>query len=298
MSRNPYGFLQKADYFYESAKSNGYDPSSGLVSSVHGPIAFVGDFGDRPKCHDRPIKCCDRPIECRDRPIKCRDRPIERHDRPIECCNRPKFHDQDSCSDRLKYHSENHRKYLYEDSDRDRDSNSPSLFDNQNNYSEKINFDTEIVTSNSDGERFVKIKIDNGDPTKYIKIGLNDKEFTENLTPCEPKLIYTAPPPIKPQFRRIYDPTTRHYYRVDKIFERGEYHIPSGTVAVNTPIWYPENSLSQRIYTDPKTCQMYEIDKKYDNNGNYHYQNYRLVYRPYRPAGSGHYIPNYVREPI
>ncbi|BCS83424.1 hypothetical protein QLL95_gp0699 [Cotonvirus japonicus] len=68
---------------------------------------------------------------------------------------------------------------------------------------------------------------------------------------------------VKPMFKRIYDPITKHYFSVDKIFKNQENDIP----CEKNGIWYPEIQPRQEIFQDPKTGQYYRVNKSYDNNG-------------------------------
>ena len=112
-----------------------------------------------------------------------------------------------------------------------------------------------------------------------------------NLEPVE-KII----PKIKPAYKRYYDPITKHYYKIDKIFEDEDDGTPNETktIVIKDPdVWYPENKLSFRTICDPVTGKYYRINKVYDNNGNYSYQYDKLTNLLQKKPGTNFYKPSY-----
>lgn len=102
---------------------------------------------------------------------------------------------------------------------------------------------------------------------------------------------------IKPQYKRYFDPITRHYYKTDKIFEDDTDMVQGTNVIPKNPdVWYPENKLSYQFMKDPETGQIYRINKIYDKNGNYYYTHKPLYYQPEKKIGTSYYQPIY-REP-
>ena len=112
--------------------------------------------------------------------------------------------------------------------------------------------------------------------TQYVPI-IDQVEIVDNID-------------IKPSCRRFYDPVTKHYYNVDRIFSPNA----NGIVQAAKPdpdIWYPENKLNFKHIQDPVSGKYYRINKIYDSDGNISFgckpQNESLVKNP----GTNYYRP-------
>ena len=110
--------------------------------------------------------------------------------------------------------------------------------------------------------------------------------------PIEPSSIYTNLSNIKPSCRRYYDPITKHYFKIDKIFEPDTNINEIDQQAVKNPdIWYPENKLSFKTTIDPLTGKFYRINKVYDANGKYSYRYDELNKNAIKQPGTNYYRP-------
>ena len=121
-------------------------------------------------------------------------------------------------------------------------------------------------------------KTNNDDNDEYVKI---DPVETIEETPTLPR--------IKKLYQRYYDPITKHYYKTESIFDTQN----PETQPKAGEIWYPENKLSYRTARDVDTGDFYNVNKVYDDNGQYSIQYEKLNYRPYKKPGTNFYRPNY-----
>ncbi len=130
--------------------------------------------------------------------------------------------------------------------------------------------------------------LDNENDYEYID-NINDHEYND----YEPESLVTEEVivtdlGIKPQYKRIYDPNTKHYYKVDHIFENKT--IP---IKTNTEVWYPANNFSYKTMFDPKTNRYYRINKTYDDKGKYSITHDKLIQKMTKVPGTSYYKPVY-----
>lgn len=90
---------------------------------------------------------------------------------------------------------------------------------------------------------------------------------------------------IKPQYSRYYDPTTKHYYRTDKILENPD----KNNKIKDDDEWFPENQPSKRIIRDPITGQFIKVTKVYQPDGTYRYVYEKINNRMIKRPGTGYY---------
>ncbi|QGR54159.1 hypothetical protein [Moumouvirus maliensis] len=96
-------------------------------------------------------------------------------------------------------------------------------------------------------------------------------------------------PPIKARYGRFYDPVSKHYFTIDKIFKNDGIR-PNNK---STGVWYPENSLSYKYVRDPKTNKLYKTSKIYDDNGNYRQNLTEVNRKNIRRPGTTYVVPVY-----
>ncbi|AVL94044.1 hypothetical protein mvi_684 [Megavirus vitis] len=98
-------------------------------------------------------------------------------------------------------------------------------------------------------------------------------------------------PKIKSRYTRFYDPVSKHYFGIDKIFDNKTNGIRPENKTTKT--WYPENPLSYNYTRDPKTGKIYRTVKTYDDKGNYA-NNFREVKRRnIKKPGTTYVVPMY-----
>lgn len=122
----------------------------------------------------------------------------------------------------------------------------------------------------------VKVKIDSN------KNQLLPQTQTQTQTQC-------IKPKLKPGYTRYYDPITKHYYKMENMFD---VEVPEKKIT-KTDIWFPENKLSFKTMRDPKTGNYYKVTKIYGKDGNYDYKYEKLNYRPIKKSGNTFYQPSY-----
>lgn len=98
---------------------------------------------------------------------------------------------------------------------------------------------------------------------------------------------------IKPQYKRIYDPVTKHYYKIDRIFEDADASIIPKSIEKNTELWYPANNLSYKTMFDPKTNRFYRVNKIYDDKGKFRITHDKLTQQMIKLPGTSYYKPIY-----
>ncbi|AQN68541.1 hypothetical protein [Saudi moumouvirus] len=96
-------------------------------------------------------------------------------------------------------------------------------------------------------------------------------------------------PPIKPRYGRFYDPVSKHYFTINKIFDNNGIR-PNNK---STHIWYPENTLSYKYVRDPKTNKLYKTSKIYDDDGNYSQDLIEVKRNNVRRPGTTYVVPVY-----
>lgn len=97
---------------------------------------------------------------------------------------------------------------------------------------------------------------------------------------------------IKPQHRRYWDPITKHYYKIDKIFDDNAI-IMNQSVPKDPDVWYPENKPCFQYMKDPTSGQIYKVNKIYNTDGNYEYTYDQVTYLPEKNPGTNYYRPAY-----
>lgn len=121
-------------------------------------------------------------------------------------------------------------------------------------------------------------------------IGENIDDFTDIYTDqIIPNPIPNAIPEIKT--RRYYDPVTKHYYNIDRLFEPNT--NPDNIVKKDPIIWYPENKLSFKTVTDALTGKFYRVNKVYDADGKYSFTYDPLNKLVEKKPGTNYYRPVY-----
>ncbi|AGF85086.1 hypothetical protein QJ854_gp696 [Moumouvirus goulette] len=120
--------------------------------------------------------------------------------------------------------------------------------------------------------------------TEYEYIKLEPVDINELINE---KLQDIAP--IKPRYGRFYDPVSKHYFTIDKIFNNNGIR-PNNK---STRVWYPENSLSYKYVRDPKTNKLYKTSKNYDDNGNYTQDLREVKRKNIRRPGTTYVVPVY-----
>ena len=95
---------------------------------------------------------------------------------------------------------------------------------------------------------------------------------------------------IKPCCRRYYDPITKHYYNIDRIFNPNTNGIVQAAKK-NPDIWYPENKLSFKTIRDPHSGKYFRISKVYDTEGKYTFKCHPLNKSVVKKPGTNYYRP-------
>ena len=91
--------------------------------------------------------------------------------------------------------------------------------------------------------------------------------------------------------KRYYDPSTKHYYKADTLVSRDDLSLNNKN---NVQIWYPENKLSFKTIKDPLTNKNYNIEKIYDEEGNYTYKYTELKIKYVKKPGTSYYRATYI----
>lgn len=94
---------------------------------------------------------------------------------------------------------------------------------------------------------------------------------------------------IKSQFKRFYDPISKHYFKTDKIFGAPIVRNVKPNSVTETDVWYPENKPLNRIKYDPKSGKYVMVDKLYDSNGNYAYHYRPIKHSVTKVPGTNYY---------
>lgn len=139
------------------------------------------------------------------------------------------------------------------------------------------------------------------DPNNFVSDSDDDFEYAYDdsdtarpmeIEPVVSEEIIVTDLGIKPQYKRIYDPITKHYYKVDKIFENASIAMPR-SVEINAEVWYPENKLGYKTIFDPKSKRYFRVNKKYNDNGKYRITYNKLTRQMMKPPGTSYYRPTY-----
>ncbi|AEQ60809.1 hypothetical protein [Acanthamoeba castellanii mamavirus] len=149
-------------------------------------------------------------------------------------------------------------------------------------YSDEVDSES-IYSDYSDNN--VQNNIDNEDDYdyEYIKMEPVDlAQLIEEHTDLRSK--------IKPKYTRFYDPVTRHYYSIDKLFEHEDVLLNKRPT---TGVWYPEIQNQNNIMKDPKTGQLFRVKKIYNPKGKYHYEINSVKRQTKRKPGTTYYTVTY-----
>ncbi|ALR84279.1 hypothetical protein [Niemeyer virus] len=181
--------------------------------------------------------------------------------------------------------SRNKSRNKYYNSSEDSDYSSDESNTISENYSDEV--DTEVIYSdysdNSDNN--VQNNVENEDDYdyEYVKMEPVDlAQLIEEHTDLRSK--------IKPKYTRFYDPVTRHYYSIDKLFEHEDVLLNKRPT---TGVWYPEIQNQNNIMKDPKTGQLFRVKKIYNPKGKYHYEINSVKRQTKRKPGTTYYTVTY-----
>lgn len=156
--------------------------------------------------------------------------------------------------------------------------------DEETDYGETYDKETYDEKTDYDETDYEPETIGSESEYEYIKL---EPINIENMIDEKLKKI----PKIKSRYTRFYDPVSKHYFGIDKIFDNKTNGIRPENKTTKT--WYPENPLSYNYTRDPKTGKIYRTVKTYDDKGNYA-NNFREVKRRnVKKPGTTYVVPMY-----
>ncbi|AZL89135.1 hypothetical protein QKC54_gp0707 [Megavirus baoshan] len=204
--------------------------------------------------------------------------------------NNLEIYSENDSKNNLEIDSENDSEIDYSDEYSDE---YPEFF-SDNKIMSNINpiYNTVTDDNNVDYEEINSDEVDNEEVIdteseseyEYIKL---EPINIENLIDEKLKKI----PKIKSRYTRFYDPVSRHYFGIDKIFDNKTSGIRPENKTTKT--WYPENPLSYNYTRDPKTGKIYRTVKTYDDKGNYANKFKEVKRRNIKKPGTTYVVPMY-----
>jgi len=102
-------------------------------------------------------------------------------------------------------------------------------------------------------------------PEEYEYVQVNPTVILAPSVPSAPSVPISGL-----QYKRYYDPVSRHYYRTDDILENSTPQAITDLKFSGT--WFPENRQGFQVITDPQTGITYRVNKIYDANGNFYHE--------------------------
>ncbi len=159
-----------------------------------------------------------------------------------------------------------------------------TIRDEKTDYGKTDDGETDDGETDDEETDYEPETIDSDSEYEYIKL---EPINIENLIDEKLKKI----PKIKSRYTRFYDPVSKHYFGIDKIFDNKTSGIRSENKTTKT--WYPENPLSYNYTRDPKTGKIYRTVKTYDDKGNYANNFKEVKRRNIKKPGTTYVVPMY-----
>lgn len=103
---------------------------------------------------------------------------------------------------------------------------------------------------------------------------------------CDWKIIRN----VKPTVTRYYNPTNKHWYSIDWIFDT---YCKCGCGGTNGLCWYTKVTPYSEMKYCPLDGSYYQIDKYYNDNCQPYYQYTKLCYQPQKKPWNDFYTANY-----